>query len=216
MAGRSRASADRPRDRESLLADVLRHRPGQDGRGFRHRRASCPAIRNCSTGWRSSSTTPAQSPVTGSAGLGREGPAQADRHVGHVSAVVARHARAAGQRSREPPAGPRPAVSAAGRDHPRPGPGRQRPAERPDRRPERLALSAAGHLGGAGVARRRQELDGSGIRPEPRPGPLPPHDVHVLEADRPAAVADRRSTPPTARPAPSAAPAPTRRCRPWC
>ena len=51
--------ADRPSRGEPLLADALRHRPGEDGRGLRHRRASGRRIPNCSTGWPPSSSTPA-------------------------------------------------------------------------------------------------------------------------------------------------------------
>ena len=55
----------------------------------------------------------------------------------------------------------------------------RRPVERRDRRQERLPVPAAGALGGVDVPRRRGELDRAKIRPEPRPRPLPPDDVHV-------------------------------------
>ena len=53
-------------------------------------------------------------------GLGREGHAAADRHVGHLPAVVARRRRELRRAgSGEPPAGARPALPPAGRDDPR-------------------------------------------------------------------------------------------------
>ena len=52
------------------------------------------------------------------------------------------------------------------------------------RRPQRVAISAARHLGGIGLAG-TEELDRPGIHSEPRGGFVSPHHVHVLETDRP-------------------------------
>ena len=52
MARRSGASADRARRGQSLLAAVLRHRPGEDAGGFRLAGRTALATRSCSTGWR--------------------------------------------------------------------------------------------------------------------------------------------------------------------
>ena len=59
LARRPGQPADGARRGQSLLADALRHRPGEDGRGLRRRRASRRAIPSCSTGWRPSSSGPA-------------------------------------------------------------------------------------------------------------------------------------------------------------
>ena len=65
----------------------------------------------------------------------------------------------------------------------------ERPAQGEGRRPERLPLQPARPVGGADVPLRRQELVGADLHAEPRRRPLPPHDVHVLEAHLPAPVA---------------------------
>ena len=59
VAAVARPSADGPRRGQSLLAAMFRHRPRQDDRGLRLRRANRRAIPNCSTGWRCSSATTA-------------------------------------------------------------------------------------------------------------------------------------------------------------
>ena len=86
-------SADRAGDRQPLLADVLRHRPGQDGRGLRlARRIAQPS--------RVARLAGAIREFVGQR-LGRQGAAAADRDLGHLSAIVGRHARAAGARDPE-------------------------------------------------------------------------------------------------------------------
>ena len=62
--------------------------------------------------------------------LGRQGAAEDDRDERDVSAVVEGHAGAAAEGSREPAAGARPAVAAAGRGDPRSGARRRRAAGR--------------------------------------------------------------------------------------
>ena len=62
--------------------------------------------------------------------LGREAPGAADRHLGHLPAVLARLARARRARSRQPAARAAGALPARRRDGPRQRPGRQRPARR--------------------------------------------------------------------------------------
>ena len=119
----------------------------------------------------------------------------------------------AGKGSGEPPAGARPALPAARRDGPRQRAGRQRPAEREDRRAERVSLSAAGTLGGA-LARR--DLHRAGIPREPG------RATSTAAACTPSGSAPCRpprsppSTRPIARSAPRAGSSPTRRCRRWC
>ena len=61
---------------------------------------------------------------------------------GDLPPVVARDAGAAAARPGEPPAGPRAAAPAVGRDDPRPGAGGQRPARRANRRAVGQAVSA--------------------------------------------------------------------------
>ena len=60
-------------------------------------RASCPAIPSCSTGWPSEFME---------LGLGHQGAAQADRHLGDLSAVVAGRRPSAGEGPAQPAAAP--------------------------------------------------------------------------------------------------------------
>ena len=121
VAGRSRASADRARGGQSLLADVLRHRAREDGGGLRLAGRAARAIRSCSTGWRRSSSA-------------RGWDVKAMQRLIVTSATYRQSSRgdagAAREGPGEPAAGARPAVPPAGRDGPRQGAGRQRPAER--------------------------------------------------------------------------------------
>ena len=71
-----------------------------------------------------------------------EGDATADRDLGDLSPVVARHTRSARARPLQSPVQPGTAVPHGGRDGPRPGPRGQRALEADDRRPERLPLPA--------------------------------------------------------------------------
>ena len=89
-------SADGPGGGEPLLAVLLRGRPRQDSRGFRPpgRPSDTPGAARLARGgirreW-----------------LGRQGPAEEDRHVGDIQAAVAGDFRAARPGSRERPAGP--------------------------------------------------------------------------------------------------------------
>ena len=59
VAAAARAPADGPRHGESLLAGSVRHRPRADGGRLRRQRASCRRTPSCSTGWPSSSASPA-------------------------------------------------------------------------------------------------------------------------------------------------------------
>ena len=77
VAGRSRQSARGPRDRESLLAAVLRHGHRQDQRRLRLAGRMADASRIARLAGRRIRRL----------GLGRQGAAAADRHVGHLSAV---------------------------------------------------------------------------------------------------------------------------------
>ena len=85
-------------------------------------------------------------------GLGHQGPAAADRHLGDVSAIVEGPAGAAGEGPAQPAAGAGAAVPAGGRDGPRPGAGPERALEPEGRRPERLPAAARRPLAG-GVQR---------------------------------------------------------------
>ena len=71
-------SADGPRGGESLLADVLRHRPGEDGRGLR-------LAGRCA---QPSRTARLAGDRVHRQRLGRQSAAQADRDQRHLSAVV--------------------------------------------------------------------------------------------------------------------------------
>ena len=83
VAGRSRASADRTRHRQSVLAAVVRRRAGEDGRRFRFAGRSAQS---------SESARLAGRPVHRRR-LGCEEDDEADRDVGHLSADVARAGR---------------------------------------------------------------------------------------------------------------------------
>src|SRR5579863_8946420 len=50
-------------------------------------------------------------------------------------------------------------------------------------------------MGGIDVARGRKELDSTDLHAKPRAGPLPAHDVHVLETDFAAADTDNLRCP---------------------
>ena len=195
---------------QPLLADVLRHRPGQDGRGLRlagraaePSRAARLAGRRVPSprehGWDvkallrlivTSATYRQSSAVT------PELLAQATRRTGCWPAARGSGCRPSSSATRRWPS--------AGCSNGEIGGA------------ERLALSARRAVGGADVARRRQELDGPDLRAEPRRGPVPPDDVHVLEADLAAADAGdvRRPRPRDLHRPPRRAP--TRRCRRWC
>ena len=114
--------ADMPHDRLALarwLVDCEQPadgaRPGQSVLGADLRRsASCGPARSSA---RRASRRPSRiarlaGHGDGAAEVGREEVPQAARHVGDVSAVVARHAGAARARSGQSPAGPRPALPA--------------------------------------------------------------------------------------------------------
>src|SRR5205807_1227859 len=70
--------------------------------------------------------------------LVHQAPAPPDRDLGHLSPVVAGHARAIVEGPAEPPAGARAAAPRRWRDRPRYRPFRQRPAQSEARRAERL------------------------------------------------------------------------------
>ena len=57
VAAAARSSADRARDRQSLLAGSLRHGPGPHDAAISASPANCRRIPNCSTGWPSNSAT---------------------------------------------------------------------------------------------------------------------------------------------------------------
>ena len=173
-----RASADRPRRGQPLLAAALRHGPGQDGRGLRRPgRAAQPPRAARLAGRR----VPRER-------LGREGPHEADRHVGHLPAV----------RPRRPPRSwrriPRTACSPAARasgSTPRSLRDQALAVSgllvEHDRRPEREAAAARRACG-------RRSATPAATRPSSRPtrarkGP-PPQPLHLLEADRAAAADD--------------------------
>ena len=155
LARRSPFADHGPLDRQPHLAGVLRHRPGGDGRGPRH--AGRAAV------------------ASGAARLaGRRADGQrlepqahppADRHLGDVSAVERRDAGAAGARSGEPAAGPRPAVPRRRRSRPRHRARGQRPVEPKDRRAERLPAGAGVPVPAAGQL--RAENRGSSTRARP-------------------------------------------------
>ena len=200
LAGRPRQPADGPRRGQPLLADALRHRPGQDGRGLRRRRASGRATRSCSTGWPPSSSGPA--------GTSRRCCRLIVTQRDLPPVVAGRRPSCCATRPGEPPAGPRPAVPALGRDDPRPGAGGQRPARRAARRAVGQAVPAGGAVERAGRRRR--------LRPRTRArtctaaactrsgsGPSPPPSM--IDVRRPGPRDLHRS----------ARRAPTRRCRRW-
>ena len=87
--------------------------------------------------------------------LGRQAVDEAAGDVGDLPAVVAGHARDAGEGPGQPAAVARAAVPARRRDAPRPGAGRQRPAGRDGRRPERQAAPAVRALGGRRLHRQQ-------------------------------------------------------------
>ena len=167
-------SAHRPGDGQSFLAALFRHRHREDGRGLRRAGRMAHASRAARlAGDRIRAKR-----------LGRQAHPAADRHLGHLSAIVARERRTRAARSRESPAGPRPAV----------------PLDAEMVRD--MALAVSGLL--------VDEIGGKSVKPYQPPGlweaigyseqqhgplregqgrrPLSPHDVHVLEADVAAAV----------------------------
>ena len=97
LARVARAPADRPRRGQPLLAAVLRHRPGQDERRLRHRRASRRATPNCSTGWPSDFRD---------GGWDVKALVRLMRHLGRVPPVVAVTPELLRPRPGEPPATP--------------------------------------------------------------------------------------------------------------
>src|SRR5207237_10421015 len=106
LAGGPRASADRARRRQPLLAAVLRNRPGENAGGFRRtgRSAQPPrAARLAGHGIRAH-------------WLGRQGHAASDRYLGDVSTGISRDHIFARARSRESPARTRPAPAPDRRD----------------------------------------------------------------------------------------------------
>ena len=148
------ASADRARGRQPLLATVFRHRPRQDDGGFRLAgRCARPARPAGLAGQRVSEQ------------LGREGDAAADRHLGHLPAIVASQRRTAREGPGESTARARSALPPPRRDGARQCAGRQRSAQQEHRRPQRVPLSAARDLGRT-VARRN--LHRAGISREYR------------------------------------------------
>ena len=147
----ARKSADRARHREPLLADVLRHRHGEDGRGLR--RAGRMAVASRTARLAGHRIRPHR--------LGREGDAEADRDERDLPAVVESHAGAGGARSGEPAARARTALPPARGDDPRPGALRRRAADGETRRAFGEAVSAGRPLERAGDA-------GHGLRPEQR------------------------------------------------
>ena len=94
------------------------------------------------------------------------------------------HARKNRARSAEPPDLARPALPHGRRDGPRLRPGRQRTADRQNRRAEREALSARRRLGSCGHARKQHAVLQDGQRRQA----LSAEPVHVLEARRPAGL----------------------------
>jgi mono/diheme cytochrome c family protein len=86
-----------------------------------------------------------------------EGDAPADRHVGHLPPVVARHAGLAGERPVQQTAGPPVARAAGCGSGARCGAGRQRIVLGQSRRPERLPAAAGWRFHGAGEARVEDE-----------------------------------------------------------
>ena len=205
LAGRSDQPAHGPRDGQSLLADVLRHRASSRRPRTSARRANGQAIPNCSTGWPASSSrsgwdvkamqklivtcaTYRQSSATTAEWAAKDpenrllarGPRlrlQAEFIRDQALAISGLlNDRSAGQAFRPIS---RPACGKSWRRARTARTGRPRPTRRAT---ARTSTAARCTPSGSGPRRRRR---------------CP------------------RSTPPTARPAPFAGRAPTRRCRPW-
>ena len=176
---------------EPLLADVFRPRHRQDAGGLRGPGRAAGASRAARLA--GDRVRPH--------GLGRSSDAAADRDVGDLPPVGEDDASAAREGSREPAAGARPARPPAGGDDPRHRAGRERPAQRRDRRTERASVSAQRAVGRDGLRRR---LLGAGVRAEPREGSVPARHVHLLEAHGSAGVARDVRRARTARSAPRA------------
>ena len=130
-------SAHRPGDREPVLADVLRHRSGEDRRELRH------------TG-----RLPQPSGATGLARdlvhrvrLGRQGVAAGDRDQRRLPAIVEGDPGSVRARPREPAGGARSTAAAASGDDSRPGAGRLRSARRGGGWSVGEAVSASGSVG---------------------------------------------------------------------
>ena len=120
----------------------------EDRRRLRLARGAAEPPRACSTGWPSSSSRKARSAVLDVKALVRLIVTSA---AYRQSSAVTPELFAKDPENRLLARGAE--VPAAGGVRPRPGPGRQRPARRADRRRERLAISAAGPVGGTDVSR---------------------------------------------------------------
>ena len=150
---------------QSHLGAVLRHRHCADDRRFRHERRAADASGAARLAGHGIHSPP----------LGLEGDAQADRHVGDVSTIVARDAGAARARSAESLARPRATGAARGRTRSRSGARRERALERQNRRAQRHAAAARRHL--------EFPIQRRSLGDRERRGSLPPRAVHLLEAD---------------------------------
>ena len=178
VAGRSVASADRARGRESLLADVFRHRPGEDRGGFRLAGRAAVAARTAR--------------LAGDRVLRTNWDVKAMQRLIVTSATYRQSSQVTPELLEKDPENRLLAR----------GPRFRLPAEmvrdnalavsgllnRQDRRPERVPVPAAGPLGRdcrAATASPRRTY-----RAEPRRRSVPPQHVHVLEAHRAARRAD--------------------------
>ena len=201
VAAAAGAPADRARHGQPLLAGAVRHRASCGRPTTSASPASCRRIRNCSTGWPSSSATR----------LGREDDSSScwsrRRPTGRRPSPRRRNWR----RTRKPPAVARAAVPHGRRDDPRLRAGRQRPAGAEDRRAEREAVPAGRRVGSGGHARQQHPRLQAGHGREP----LPPQPVHVLETGRPAGVDGDLQRAQPRECARCAASGRTRRCRRW-
>ena len=169
LAVRSAPAAHGARVRQSPLADALRPRHRRDERGLRRARRDSDASRAARL---------ARRRVHG-VGLGRQGAASADRHVGDLSTELQRVGRAARARRGQRALHARSALAHDGRDGARRRAQGQRPARCRRRRTERQAVSARRHLESA-----EQLLHVPRARESAGRRSAPPHAVHVRQAQR--------------------------------
>src|SRR5688572_17436345 len=140
MVAAARSPADSARDGQSVLERAVRHRASEDGGRLRRIRRAAIA----------SGAARLARPRIPRLRLGRERTIPADRNLGHVPAERRDDAGEAGKGSRQPLAGPRPAIPHGCRNGSRLRAGREWIAVAKNWRAEREAVSAAGRVGGGG------------------------------------------------------------------